>query len=129
MATARRDLEALSTARVPVYPQPGRGGEWSLVGGARTDLSGLTAYEAPGGRTLPAGQVGPVQARAGAAPDVPVRRGGRGRRGRGRPGTVGERGRARPAVVEVLQERTLRVDRVLAAVVTERPADLNLSQV
>ena len=33
------------------------------------------------------------------------------------------------AVVEVLQERTLRVDRVLAAVVTERPADLNLSQV
>jgi hypothetical protein len=31
--------------------------------------------------------------------------------------------------VEVLQERTLRVDRVLAAVVTERPADLNLSQV
>ncbi len=58
MATARRDLEALSTARVPVYPQPGRGGGWSLVGGARTDLSGLTAYEAPGGRTLPAGQVG-----------------------------------------------------------------------
>ncbi len=37
------------------------------------------------------------------------------------------------AVLEVLQERTLRVDRVLAAVVTERPAerpaDLNLSQV
>lgn len=45
-ATARRDLEALSTAGVPVYPQPGRGGGWSLIGGARTDLSGLTAAEA-----------------------------------------------------------------------------------
>ncbi|MGW5386162.1 helix-turn-helix transcriptional regulator [Nocardia sp. NPDC003963] len=46
VATARRDLEALSTAGVPVYPQPGRGGGWQLVGGARTDLSGLTAGEA-----------------------------------------------------------------------------------
>jgi predicted DNA-binding transcriptional regulator YafY len=46
VATARRDLEALSTAGIPVYPQPGRGGGWSLVGGARTDLSGLTAAEA-----------------------------------------------------------------------------------
>ena len=42
VATARRDLEALSTAGIPVYPQPGRGGGWSLVGGARTDLSGLS---------------------------------------------------------------------------------------
>ncbi|MEV4274602.1 helix-turn-helix transcriptional regulator [Actinoplanes xinjiangensis] len=46
VATARRDLEALSTAGVPVYPQPGRHGGWSLVGGARTDLSGLSAAEA-----------------------------------------------------------------------------------
>jgi predicted DNA-binding transcriptional regulator YafY len=46
VATARRDLAALSTAGVPVYPQPGRGGGWSLVGGARTDLSGLTSAEA-----------------------------------------------------------------------------------
>lgn len=46
VATARRDLEALSTAGVPVYPQPGRGGGWSLVGGARTDLTGLTSSEA-----------------------------------------------------------------------------------
>jgi predicted DNA-binding transcriptional regulator YafY len=46
VATARRDLEALSTAGIPVYPQPGRGGGWSLVGGARTDLSGLSATEA-----------------------------------------------------------------------------------
>lgn len=47
--TARRDLEALSIAGIPVYSQPGRGGGWSLIGGARTDLSGLTAAEA---RTL-----------------------------------------------------------------------------
>ncbi|GIG87572.1 helix-turn-helix transcriptional regulator [Plantactinospora endophytica] len=46
VATARRDLEALSAAGVPVYPQPGRNGGWSLVGGARTDLSGLSAPEA-----------------------------------------------------------------------------------
>ncbi len=46
VATARRDLEALSASGVPVYPQPGRGGGWQLVGGARTDLSGLTAGEA-----------------------------------------------------------------------------------
>jgi predicted DNA-binding transcriptional regulator YafY len=46
VATARRDLEALSAAGIPVYPQPGRGGGWALVGGARTDLSGLSATEA-----------------------------------------------------------------------------------
>jgi len=32
-------------AGIPVYSQPGRSGGWSLVGGARTDLSGLTAAE------------------------------------------------------------------------------------
>lgn len=36
-------------AGIPVYSQQGRGGGWSLLGGARTDLSGLTAAEA---RTL-----------------------------------------------------------------------------
>ena len=46
VATARRDLEALSAAGIPVYPQPGRNGGWQLLGGARTDLSGLTAPEA-----------------------------------------------------------------------------------
>lgn len=45
IATARRDLEALSTAGVPVYVQPGRGGGWQLVGGARTNLSGLSGHE------------------------------------------------------------------------------------
>jgi predicted DNA-binding transcriptional regulator YafY len=44
--TARRDLEALAMAGIPVYSQAGRGGGWSLIGGARTDLSGLTAAEA-----------------------------------------------------------------------------------
>ena len=47
--TARRDLEALAMAGIPVYSQAGKGGGWSLLGGARTDLSGLTADEA---RTL-----------------------------------------------------------------------------
>ncbi len=47
--TARRDLEALAIAGIPVYSQPGKGGGWSLIGGARTDLSGLTGPEA---RTL-----------------------------------------------------------------------------
>lgn len=44
--TARRDLEALAMAGVPVYSTQGRGGGWRLLGGARTDLSGLTAREA-----------------------------------------------------------------------------------
>ncbi|MEO3931018.1 YafY family protein [Micromonosporaceae bacterium B7E4] len=46
VATARRDLAALCTAGVPVYSQPGRNGGWSLVGGARTDLTGLSATQA-----------------------------------------------------------------------------------
>lgn len=44
--TARRDLDALAMAGVPVYSMQGRGGGWRLLGGARTDLSGLTAGEA-----------------------------------------------------------------------------------
>ena len=38
VATARRDLEALSAAGIPVYPQAGRGGGWQLLGGARLQL-------------------------------------------------------------------------------------------
>src|SRR4029077_8690405 len=45
VATARRDLEALSAAGIPVYPQPGRNGGWQLLGVARTELTGLTADE------------------------------------------------------------------------------------
>ncbi|MER5964798.1 WYL domain-containing protein [Streptomyces sp. NPDC002057] len=46
--TARRDLEALASAGIPVFSQAGQGGGWSLVGGARTDLTGLTAPEIRG---------------------------------------------------------------------------------
>jgi predicted DNA-binding transcriptional regulator YafY len=44
--TARRDLDALAMAGVPVFSTQGRGGGWELIGGARTDLTGLTADEA-----------------------------------------------------------------------------------
>ncbi|WP_431805481.1 helix-turn-helix transcriptional regulator [Microbacterium paraoxydans] len=43
--TARRDLEALAMSGVPIYPSRGRGGGWRLIGGARTDLTGLTESE------------------------------------------------------------------------------------
>lgn len=44
--TARRDLDALGQAGLPVYAHPGRNGGWQLLGDGRTDLSGLTAAEA-----------------------------------------------------------------------------------
>jgi len=44
--TARRDLDALGMAGVPIYSVQGRSGGWRLLGGGRTDLSGLTASEA-----------------------------------------------------------------------------------
>jgi len=44
--TARRDLDALGTAGLPIYSQQGRNGGWRLAGGGRTDLSGLNAAEA-----------------------------------------------------------------------------------
>jgi predicted DNA-binding transcriptional regulator YafY len=44
--TARRDLEALAMAGIPIYSQQGRNGGWRLLGGGRTDLSGLTSAEA-----------------------------------------------------------------------------------
>jgi predicted DNA-binding transcriptional regulator YafY len=44
--TARRDLEALAMSGVPVYSTHGRGGGWQLLGGASTDLTGLSADEA-----------------------------------------------------------------------------------
>jgi predicted DNA-binding transcriptional regulator YafY len=43
--TARRDLEALGMAGLPVYSLAGRGGGWKLAGRGRTDLSGLNAAE------------------------------------------------------------------------------------
>jgi predicted DNA-binding transcriptional regulator YafY len=43
--TARRDLEGLAMAGLPVYSVAGRNGGWRLLGDGRTDLSGLTASE------------------------------------------------------------------------------------
>jgi len=116
VATARRDLEALSAAGVPVYPQPGRGGGWSLVGGARTDLTGLTSIEARALFLLagPAASVAP-----------PVRSALR-KLVRALPGTFradaeaaadavvvdstrwGERDRVRPELVDMLQDAVVR---------------------
>ncbi|MER6945389.1 WYL domain-containing protein [Nonomuraea sp. NPDC000554] len=116
VATARRDLEALSAAGIPVYPQPGRGGGWSLLGGARTDLSGLTAAEAQALFLL----AGPAAA---TAPEV---RSALRKLVRALPGTFradaeaaaeavvvdpvrwGERERERPPLVELLQTATVR---------------------
>jgi predicted DNA-binding transcriptional regulator YafY len=44
--TARRDLDALGVAGLPVYSTQGRNGGWRLAGGGRIDLTGLTAAEA-----------------------------------------------------------------------------------
>lgn len=43
--TARRDLDALGMSGLPVYSIRGRRGGWELLGGGRTDLSGLSAAE------------------------------------------------------------------------------------
>ncbi|GJF06297.1 helix-turn-helix transcriptional regulator [Pseudonocardia sp. D17] len=120
VATARRDLEALSAAGVPVYPQPGRGGGWSLVGGARTDLTGLTAGEAtalfalagPGAAVAPAARsalrklVGALpdtfRADAEAAADAVVVD----------PARWGRHDRDRPAMVDALQDAVVRRRRV-----------------
>jgi len=116
VATARRDLEALSAAGVPVYPQAGRGGGWSLVGGARTDLTGLTSTEATALFLLagPAASVAPpvrsalrklvralpdtFRADAQAAADAVVIDSAR----------WGARDRARPAQVDALQDAVVR---------------------
>lgn len=57
--TARRDLEALAMSGIPVYSQPGRGGGWQLIGGATTDLSGLTEAEARALFLVASGSQGP----------------------------------------------------------------------
>lgn len=116
LATARRDLEALSAAGIPVYPQTGRGGGWSLVGGARTDLTGLSAREAQALFLLvgPAASVSdevrtalrklvralpqPFRADAEAAARATLTD----------PTRWGERNRDRPAVVELLQTAVVR---------------------
>ncbi len=57
--TARRDLDGLALAGLPVYSVQGRGGGWRLAGGGRTDLSGLTADEARALFTVTGPQVTP----------------------------------------------------------------------
>ncbi|WP_067142681.1 helix-turn-helix transcriptional regulator [Microtetraspora malaysiensis] len=116
VATARRDLEALSAAGVPVYPQPGRGGGWSLVGGARTDLSGLTAAEAQA-LFLLVGPATAVSSEAKAALRKLVRALPRTFRADAEaaaeatmidPTRWGERDRPRPATVDLLQTAVVR---------------------
>lgn len=116
VATARRDLEALSTAGIPVYPQAGRGGGWSLVGGARTDLSGLSATEAQA-LFLLVGPAAAVSSEAKAALRKLVRALPQTFRADAEaaaqavmidPTRWGERGRDRPEVVELLQAAVVR---------------------
>ena len=95
--TARRDLEALAIAGIPVYSQAGRNGGWSLVGGARTDLSGLTADEAralfllagPSAALTPDAKAALRKLVSRAPGNVPLGRGGGGGHDRPRPGDVG----------------------------------------
>jgi predicted DNA-binding transcriptional regulator YafY len=137
VATARRDLEALSAAGIPVYPQPGRGGGWSLLGGARTDLSGLSATEAQA-LFLLAGPAAAVSEEAKAALRKLVRALPQPFRADAEaaatatmidPARWGERGRGRPELVDRLQESVIRRRKVRltyttsARVQTERLVD------
>src|ERR1700738_2061723 len=115
-AAARRDLEALSAAGIPVYPRPGRGGGWSLVGGARTDLSGLSATEAQA-LFLLVGPAAAVSGEAKAALRKLVRALPQTFRADAEaaasatmidPTRWGERDRRRPAMVELLQAAVIR---------------------
>lgn len=64
--TARRDLDALGMAGIPIYSVQGRSGGWRLLGGGRTDLSGLTASEARALFLV----AGPAAASAAAGPEL-----------------------------------------------------------
>ncbi|MEV4253264.1 WYL domain-containing protein, partial [Spirillospora sp. NPDC049652] len=103
-------------AGIPVYPQAGRGGGWALLGGARTDLSGLKASEARALFLLlgPAAAIAPeakaalrklvralpstFRQDAEAAADAVVVD----------PARWGEHRRARPALVDLLEDAVVR---------------------
>ena len=118
--TARRDLDALAMAGLPVYSQPGRNGGWQLLGGARTDLSGLNAAEAralflvagpsPASPELKAALRKLVRATG----TVPRRRAGGVDRGRRRPERVGPGQTPRPAPrhLDVLQRVVIEGEQV-----------------
>ena len=105
-------------AGVPVYSTQGRNGGWRLVGGARTDLSGLNAPGGPG--AVPRGRArvghargagGAAQAGPGAARAVPLRR-------RGRVDGGGRRSR-RGGAARTTTDRRLRYLEVLQPAVIE----------
>jgi predicted DNA-binding transcriptional regulator YafY len=119
VATARRDLEALSTAGIPVYPQPGRHGGWSLVGGARTDLTGLSAAEARALFLLAGPTAGSGEAKAALrkllrALPAPFRAEAEAATGATLidPAGWGEHAKHRPEVVGLLQEAVVRRRRI-----------------
>ncbi len=64
--TSRRDLDALAVSGIPLYSKQGRGGGWTLIGGATTDLTGLRSPEARALMTMAAasGQSSPELASA-----------------------------------------------------------------
>lgn len=116
LATSRRDLQALSTAGVPVYPQPGRGGGWQLVGGARTDLTGLTSTEATtlllslGTSTTSAPALASARRKLIQALPEPFRDGAEAAASAvvADPAGWGDRAGARPDAVDVLQDAVVR---------------------
>src|SRR5256714_15635775 len=68
--TARRDLDALGMAGLPIYSLQGRNGGWRLAGGGRTDPRGLTPAEARA-PFLPAGPPPPAPPHGRGAPPTP----------------------------------------------------------
>jgi hypothetical protein len=95
-----------------VYPQPGRGGGWWLVGGARTVPGEAKAALRKLDRALPATFRAGAEASAGATMIHPTR--------------WGERDRTRPPRVDLLQESV--VSALPPDETFERPEDFELKE-